>query len=402
MKGEHRMLYNDACGERLSRLGFGTMRLPLVEGGADADIDEKLSAEMFDAAIKGGVNYFDTAFPYHGGMSEVVTGRLLSAYPRDSYRLATKYPGHQISSSYNPAEVFEQQLKKTGAGYFDFYLLHNVYENSIATYSDERWGIIDYFVKQKQAGRIRHLGFSSHAHPETLERFLDSPHGKKMEFCQIQLNYLDWRLQDAESKCRILGERGIPVWVMEPVHGGRLAALDEQSTGRLRAARPDESTAAWAFRWLQGLDNAKVILSGMSSLEQVEDNIKTFSAERPLTADEAAILDAIADGLALRLPCTACRYCCDGCPAGLNIPTLLSIYDDLRFSPSFNVGMFVESLPEDKRPAACVACGRCARICPQGIDIPSVMKDLTERLSKLPSWAEICRKRDEAAAKAKG
>lgn len=394
------MLYNDACGERLSRLGFGTMRLPLTEGGGDADIDEKASAEMFEAAIKGGVNYFDTAFPYHGGMSEVVTGRLLSDYPRDSYYLATKYPGHQISSSYNPAEVFELQLKKTGVDHFDFYLLHNVYEKSMGTYTDSRWGIIDYFVRQKQVGKIRHLGFSSHAHPETLERFLDSPEGREMEFCQIQLNYLDWSLQEAEKKYRILCERGIPVWVMEPVRGGRLAKLDEDSERLLREARPDESTAAWAFRWLQGLENARVILSGMTTLKQVEDNLRTFSDEKPLTKTEAELITRISDKLAGRLPCTACRYCCEGCPMGLDIPTLLSVYDDVRFSASFNIGMFVDSLPEDKRPSACIGCGKCASICPQGIKIPEVMRDLSNRLASMPSWAEICRKRDEAAAKA--
>ena len=209
------MLTNDFKEITLSRLGFGTMRLPVIGGNA-AEIDEKQVDEMVDYAISHGINYFDTAYPYHGGMSEKVIGRSLSRYPRENYYLATKYPGHQLSSSYDPAAIFEEQLKKCGVDYFDFYLLHNVYENSIQVYTDERWGIVDYFVEQKRKGRIKHLGFSCHGRTDTLREFLDYC-GDKMEFCQIQLNYLDWTLQDAKEKYELLTERGLGVWVMEPV-----------------------------------------------------------------------------------------------------------------------------------------------------------------------------------------
>ena len=217
------MQYSEACGEKLSRLGFGCMRLPLTEEKA---IDEAELQRMVDYAIAHGVNYFDTAYPYHGGMSEICIGKALARHPRGEWFLADKYPGHQIASSYHPEEIFEEQLKKCGVEYFDFYLLHNVYENSIGVYTDPRWGILDYFKEQKRLGRIRHLGFSSHARPDTLKRFLDDA-GDSMEFCQIQLNYLDWSLQDAKTKYELLTERGIPVWVMEPLRGGRLAALPE-------------------------------------------------------------------------------------------------------------------------------------------------------------------------------
>ncbi len=385
------MIYREFAGEKLSLLGFGTMRLPQTPDGA---VDEAQVSEMVDYAMDAGVNYFDSAYPYHGGMSEVIIGRALSRYPRDSFYLATKFPGHQISSSYDPREVFEDQLKKCGVDYFDFYLLHNVYENSIKTYLDPRWRILDYFREQKKLGRIRHLGFSTHGSPELMEHFLDIC-GEDMEFCQIQLNYLDWTLQDGKAKYDLLTRRGIPVWVMEPVRGGRLARLSEEQEAALKAQRPDESVPAWGFRFLQGLPNVHMILSGMSSLEQMKDNVKTFSKYRDLSKEEVELLLDLAEGMKNSIPCTACRYCCEGCPKGLNIPMLLSLLNEVRFSPAVNVGMRLEALPEDKQPSACIGCGKCARVCPQKIDIPERMKELSEAMTRIPSWAEICRQRDE-------
>ena len=389
------MIYNDACNETLSRLGFGCMRLPQTPGGA---VDEEHLQKMVDFAVENGVNYFDTAWPYHGGHSELSVGKALAKYPRESWYLADKYPGHQIASSYNPAEIFEQQLKKCGVEYFDFYLLHNVYENSMGVYMDPKWDILNYFKEQKRLGRIRHLGFSSHARPETLEKFLDYA-GDSMEFCQIQLNYLDWSLQDAKAKYELLTARGIPVWVMEPLRGGRLASLSEADTARLRALRPEESTAAWGFRWLQTLPNVKMVLSGMSSLEQMQDNVAVFSSGAPQTKEETDLLMDIAEALKDAVPCTRCRYCCDGCPMGLDIPMLIHAYNDLKFANSTTVPMQFDALPEDKRPSACLSCGACAAVCPQNIDIPKVLADLAARVAAMPSWAEICRQREEAARK---
>ena len=391
------MQYNEACGERLSRLGFGCMRLPLT---ADKAIDEAKLQRMVDYAIAQGVNYFDTAWPYHSGLSEIAIGKALRRHPRDRWLLANKYPGHQIAASYNPAEIFEEQLKKCGVDCFDFYLLHNVYENSFGVYTDPKWGILDYFREQKRLGRIRHLGFSSHARPDTLEKFLDYA-GDSMEFCQIQLNYLDWTLQDARAKYDLLTARNIPVWVMEPLRGGRLVTLDESDEAWLRALRPDESTAAWSFRWLQRLPNVKMVLSGMSTMEQMLDNVATFSGGLPQSDAEAALLERIAEGLKDALPCTRCRYCCDGCPMGLDIPMLIHAYNDVRFAQSMTVSMQFDALPEDKRPSACIACGACAAVCPQNIDIPGALRELSETLARMPSWAELCRQREEAAKRSR-
>lgn len=384
------MLQNTFQDLTLPRLGFGTMRLPTLPDGT---IDEEKTAEMVACAMAHGVNYFDTAMPYHSGESETVIGRILSRYDRSSFYLADKYPGHQICSTYNPAATFEEQLQKCGVEYFDFYLLHNVYENSMKTYLNPQWGIIEYFKEQRRLGRIRHLGFSSHCRPEHLREFLDAC-GEDMEFCQIQLNWLDWTLQDAKTQYELLTERNIPVWVMEPVRGGALAKLPEESITRLKTLRPEESIPAWSFRFLQDLPNVKMILSGMSDLEQMEDNIRTFQQIKPLSAEERDLLLEIAEPLKGSVPCTACRYCCDGCPAGLNIPVLLSLYNGFCITPHLTVAMAVESFPPDKRPAACIGCGKCAQICPQGIDIPGALKAFAEGLAKMPSWEETCRQRE--------
>ena len=383
------MLYRDFQDQKLSLLGFGAMRLPQL---ADGTIDEEQVRQMTRLAIDHGVNYFDTAWPYHGGQSERVMGRVLKDYPRESFFLATKYPGHQIAEKYDPAEIFEKQLEKCGVEYFDFYLLHNVNENSIRTYLDPQWGILEYFREQKRLGRIRHLGFSTHGSVQMMEQFLDVC-GADMEFCQIQLNYLDWTLQDAKGKYELLTSRGIPVWVMEPVRGGKLANLGEEDAAALKAKRPEESVPAWCFRFLQELPNVTMILSGMSNLAQMEDNLKTFSAPAPLSAEEQALLQTIAEKLKNAVPCTACRYCCDGCPAKLDIPLLLSIYNDLRCDAGGSVIATMRVEAQEHQPAECVNCGQCTAACPQNIDVPAALADLAGRIAALPSWGEICRQR---------
>ncbi|MBR3503948.1 MAG: aldo/keto reductase [Clostridia bacterium] len=379
----------------LSRLGFGMMRLPQKDG----TVDEAQVCEMVDYALAHGVNYFDTAYPYHGGLSEIVAGRALGRHPRDKWLLASKYPGHQIASRYDPEAVFEEQLKKCGVDYFDFYLLHNVYENSMGVYMDPQWGIIDYFRRQKRLGRIRHLGFSTHARPETLARFLDA--ADDMEFCQIQLNYLDWTLQDGKAKYDLLAARNIPVWVMEPLRGGKLAALPDEQAAKLGALRPAESQAAWGMRWLTALPNVKMVLSGMSDMAQMRDNVATFSQGAPLSGAERALLAEVAEALKVGVPCTRCRYCCDGCPMGLDIPLLLHGYNDLKFTRSMTVPMQMDALPPEKRPEACLGCGACAAVCPQGIDIPGALSEFAALLRSGPSWAEMCREREEAARRLK-
>ena len=248
-------------------------------------------------------------------------------------------------------------------------------------YTSPKWGIIDYFVEQKKKGRIKHLGFSSHAQLPALKDFVEK-YGKDMEFCQIQLNFLDWSLQDAKGKVEFLNEKQIPIWVMEPLRGGKLAEDRVQ-----------------AFRFLQSVPGVTMILSGMSALEHMKDNISIFSERNVLSEEEVQGLMEKAEGMKDNVPCTACRYCCDGCPQELNIPHLLSLYNEIRVAPSFNIGMAVDSIAEDKRPSACVACGACKQVCPQNIDIPAAMEDFTKRLEKIPHWEDICREREEAARK---
>ena len=390
------MIYHDFQNIKLSALGFGTMRLPV---NPDQSIDERQVFEMTDYALAHGLNYFDTAYPYHGSRSEIVIGEALRRHPRDSYFLADKYPGHQIMEVYDPDEVFSDQLRKCGVDYFDFYLLHNVCEISIPVYNDPRWKIVDYFLEQKARGKIRHFGISSHALPENLEKFLDRWDGE-IEFCQIQLNYLDWTLQNAKRKYEILTERNIPVWVMEGLRGGRLCRLPEEGQKQLKELRPDESVPGWAFRWLQGLPNVTMILSGMSSLEQMKENIAVFERCDPLKPAEEALLMDIAEGMKNALPCTGCRYCCAGCPMELDIPLLINAYNDARFNAkSFTVPMMLDTLPENKLPSACIGCGQCTQMCPQKIDVPRAMAEFTELLPELPNWTKLCAER-EAAAKA--
>ncbi len=378
---------------KLSRLGFGAMRFPTVDG-VDSAIDEGKSAEIVDYLYQNGVNYYDTAYSYHGGNSEYVLGRLLKKYNRESFYLASKLPGHEQNPSFDPKAVFEKQLEKTGAGYFDFYLLHNVYDNSIPVYTDERLRVVDFLTEQKEKGLIKHLGFSSHADYEGLRHFLDM-FPDTFEFVQIQLNYLDWKLQNAGEKYALLTDRELPVMVMEPVRGGALSRLSAEAEAKLKALRPEESTASWAFRFLRILGNVQVVLSGMSTIEQAVDNVKTFSGGAALNETELRTLSEIADGMTDILPCTACRYCTKGCPRGLDIPKLLRLYNDSAFQISLVAGMAVEAFPEDKRPSACIGCGKCAAVCPQKINIPDVMKKFQQLLEKTPSWSAICAKRKE-------
>lgn len=367
---------------KMSALGMGAMRLP-VKGQGDTPIDEEATGRMVSYAMEHGVNYFDTAWGYHDGQSEIVMGKLLKEYPRESFYLASKFPGYDLSNMGKVEEIFEEQLKKCQVDYFDFYLFHNVCEMNIDAYLDEKYGIFEYLLKQKKAGRIRHLGFSAHGSYEIMKRFLDA-YGSEMEFGQIQLNYLDWKFQDAESKAGLLKEYGLPVWVMEPLRGGKLAELSAEDAERLRKLRPDEKAPAWAFRFLQSIPGVTVVLSGMSSLEQMKENIETFATEKPLNTEEMDILLAVADGMTSKtvLPCTACRYCTAHCPKKLDIPALIRLYNEHSFTGGgFLAPMALSALPKEQWPDACIGCRSCEAVCPQQIKISEAMADFKTRLS---------------------
>lgn len=375
------MVYKEFQDKKLSSLGFGAMRLPVSDSIPGTPIDEEKTEEMVDFALRHGVNYFDTAYGYHDGTSEVVMGKVLGKYPRDSYYLATKFPGYDLSNMDKVDTIFEEQLGKCGMEYFDFYLLHNIYEKNIDPYLDPKYGIMDYLLKQKENGRIRHLGFSAHGRYDTMKRFLEA-YGDKMEFCQIQLNYLDWKLQDAKAKVELLNEYHIPIWVMEPLRGGKLAELSAENEAKLHALRPEEAVPAWAFRFLQSIPGVTMVLSGMSNRDQLEKNIATFAEDRPLNEEEmTAILEA-ADSMLDVLPCTACRYCVSHCPKGLDVPTLLSLYNETRFVNGLITHMAVDALDEEKRPDACAGCHSCEAVCPQQLEIAGAMKDFVRKLAQ--------------------
>ncbi len=389
------MIYRDFKDSKISMLGFGLMRLPVKE---DKSIDEELTAEMIDHAMKHGVNYYDTAAPYHNGLSEVVIGKILKKYPRESFYLADKYPGHAVSEKYDPADTFEKQLKKCQVDYFDFYLLHNVYENSLPTYEDPRWGIMEYFIEQKRNGRIRHLGLSSHADLPCLRKILDK-YGDEIEFIQLQLNYLDWTVQKGREKYEMAKEYGLPIVIMEPVRGGKLASLPDDIMDELKVIRPEAHAASYALRWTQPLDQVMTVLSGMSNMEQTVENVAVFENYDPLSAEEEAILLRAAEGMKNEVPCTACRYCTSSCPMELDIPDLLFKYNQIRADSGFTIKMQLDSYPEDKLPSACIGCGACMEMCPQKIQIPDELDAFAEALEKIPNWADICRERDEIARK---
>lgn len=392
------MIYSDFNGQKLSKLGFGCMRF--VTDPETGEIDQAKVNAMFDLAIKEGVNYFDTAYPYLNGKSELAMAEALSRYPRDSYYIADKFPGHSLNKPIDNIALFHVSLRKCRADYFDFYLLHNITEWSVKYYESEEYHIIPDIVQMKNEGYIKNLGFSFHGGPKLLEEFLTKYEGM-FDFVQIQLNYLDWTLQDAKKKYEIIVNHGLGVWVMEPCRGGKLAVLPEEESAKLRALHSADGTdavpsdASYAFRFLQDLPGVKMVLSGMNEVSQVEDNLRTFRQEWPLTEEERKVLMDIAENLKKGVPCTACRYCCDGCPIGLNIPYLLECYNDYKFAQTMTPSMRIDALEDEKRPAACIGCGQCKHACPQGIDVPAVLAELAEMYEKGPHWGDMIEARSK-------
>lgn len=367
------MIYHDFHECRLSALGMGCMRFPTVSGN-DHEIDEAATSAMVAQAFEHGINYFDTAWFYHGGNSEIVMGKILKNYPRNSFYLATKFPGIDPEHGRESIQqVFERQLEKCQVEYFDFYLYHNVSDGNIDRFLNPEYGIHEYLMEQKRLGRIKHLGFSTHGSLATIQRFLDI-HGADLEFCQIQLNWLDWKLQNAQAKVNLLNRYGIPVWVMEPVRGGRLVNLPEEDLSVLNALRPDVKTPEWAFRFLQSVPGVTMVLSGMSNAQQLLENLNTFAESKPLNDQEFDALMKIADRMIAgnTVPCTGCNYCVDHCPMNIPIPDVIKLYNELA-----NGGT---EQPGNPGPDDCVACGKCRIHCPQGINIPGVMATYAEKL----------------------
>lgn len=378
------MIYKNFQDLKLSALGMGNMRLPVIDGD-DSRIDVESTKEMIAYCMKSGINYYDTAFGYHNGQSELVVGELLKNYPRDSFYLATKFPGYDLANMPKVKEIFEEQLKKCQVEYFDFYLFHNVCEMNVDAYLDPKFGIYDYLMEQKKNGRIKHLGFSAHGDIACITRFLEA-YGKDMEFCQIELNYFDYKFQDAKGKVELLDKWNIPVWVMEPVRGGQLAKLNDEATLKLKTARPDEEVVSWSFRFLQSIPSVTMTLSGMSNMEQLKANIETYQEEKPLNEDEMKLILEIADDMIRKttVPCTGCHYCVSKCPKKLDIPFLLKLYNEAMVAGSgdFIAPMALASVDVDKQPECCIGCHSCEKVCPQTIHIPEHLAKFAKKMGR--------------------
>ena len=371
------MDYREMAGNRVSLLGYGCMRFPTDDAG---NIDEARAEALLLRAYEAGINYFDTAWPYHSGKSEPFVGKVMSKLPRDSFYLATKLPIWAIDSLDKAREIFDTQLEHLHSEYVDYYLLHAL--------DEERWekclklGIVDFLVEQKRLGRIRKLGFSFHAPYAVFKRIIDH---RRWDFCQIQLNYMDTEHQAGLQGLAYAEAKGIPCVIMEPAKGGTLASLPEYASAPLKAAAPQSSIASWAFRYLAGFDNVRVILSGMSSEEQLEDNLGTFSPYIPLSDHEKVALDEAIAALKSRPNngCTRCKYCMP-CASGVEIPRIFSIWNEYqRYQNDAMAAKDYKDIPPYGRAQCCIRCGKCEAACPQKIKI----RDELKAIASMP-WAQ--------------
>ena len=350
-------------------LGYGMMRLPRLNGEIDYDTVKKQVA----IAMAAGVNYFDTAYFYHGGQSEVCAGEVLSAYPRNSYMLADKMPVSRLRRPADIERIWNEQLKKCKVDYFDFYLLHAL--NAGSWKKAKQLKVYEFLKKKKDEGKIKHLGFSFHDSPQVLKEIASA---YPWDFAQIQLNYLDWTLYRSKEQYEILTGLGIPVIVMEPLRGGALATLNPDARKVFQTAAPDRSVASWAFRYVGSLPNVLCVLSGMTMTEHLHDNIATYTDFKPLTESEQKV---IASALAAYqksgiIPCTSCRYCLP-CPVGVAIPRNFNLYNGMKISGnSRRFTSAYKALPQKQQAASCVSCGLCKKKCPQQIDIPAMLKKI--------------------------
>ena len=368
---------------RMPKLGFGLMRLPEQDG----KIDLEEVCRMVDAYLAAGLNYFDTAYVYHGGNSEkIVKEALAKRHPRDSFMVATKLPAWCMKAEADRDRIFNEQLSRCGLDYFDFYLLHSVEDGSNGDTYD-RLDCWTWALEKKAEGRIRHFGFSFHGSPEYLEKTLDAH--PEVEFVQIQLNYADWENPVVRSGqlYEILRRRGIPMVIMEPVKGGTLAKLHPDLEAKFRAIHPDSSIASWALRFVGSLPGVMTILSGMSTPGQMADNVNTFAHFVPLTDAEKAVVEEVRT-IMMNVPtigCTACRYCTDGCPMNISIPDIFRALNTMRlYNEEFRPKAFYNGLlgQGHGRAADCVACGQCEGVCPQHLPIIELLKEASGLLDK--------------------
>jgi predicted aldo/keto reductase-like oxidoreductase len=366
----------------MKKLGFGLMRLPLTDTDKEnrESIDQRLVNEMADCFLENGFTYFDTAYPYHQGMSErAAKSAIVERYPRDSFTLADKIPTWMIKSSEDYQTIFNEQLSRCGVDYFDYYMLHGLGEQSYA--SSLQHGGFEFMNTLKSEGKARHIGFSFHDKAKLLDRILTEH--PEVEFVQLQINYLDWEDDAIESrKCyETAATHGKPVIVMEPVKGGSLATVPEEAHRLFKGYSREMSVASWAVRFAASLDDVSIVLSGMSDYEQLADNVGYMRDFSPLNDDERRIISQATEVLKKRaaIPCTACQYCVDDCPQNIPIPKFFSLYNDQK---SYNLvpahaNYYRSLILEYGKASDCIACKKCERRCPQHIDISEKMKEVS-------------------------
>ena len=362
----------------MKKLGFGLMRLPLVNPDDQTSIDIEQLKAMADRFIERGFTYFDTAYPYHGGKSEeALREAVVKRYPREAFTVTSKMPVWAIKEEADLERIFNEQLEKCGVDYFDYYWLHALNRERVATIDGvDGW---NFLVRKRDEGRIRHIGFSFHDDSALLAEILEKH--PEMEYVQLQINYLDWDSPAIESRtCYELCEKhGKPVIVMEPVKGGSLARVPEAIERLFKDYNPDASPASWAIRYCASLPNVMMVLSGMSNMEQIEDNTSYMQDFQPLNDEEQAILNHATEVIrdAIAIPCTACHYCTEGCPQQIAIPEYFSLYNTLQQFPDQkdNCKLYYGLLAKNYSKASeCVECGQCEAQCPQHIDIIDNLK----------------------------
>ena len=371
------MIYKEFKDKNVSRLGVGNMRLPTIGEGFRAPVNYPKAQEIIDYAIEHGVNYFDTAYDYHGGDSEKFLGEALSKYPRDSFNLATKF---FILASTDYKAVFEEQLSRLKTDYIDFYLIHGIFDHTFQQYLD--CGCIEYFEEQKSKGRIKYFGFSSHANTENFNVFVNR---RDWDFTMLPINYFDWFYGDTKEQYEILANRNIPVMAMSPIRGGRLSELSPNAESILKSAQPDWKTPAWAFNWIKRLSGIQVVLSGISTLENIKENVTYFQNEEFLCDNDEKLLRKACDEFRaeVQIPCTECRYCCSPCPADIDIDKILKVYNRYKIDGPWALSE-LEHIESKGKPTDCTECRLCNDRCPQNIDISAIMTELSGLLKQ---WA---------------
>ena len=379
IKEEGKITKRKFKGIEIPLLGFGCMRLPMTKDGKKVDMVEL--DKMVEYAMNHGANYFDTAYMYVDSQSESAMGEVLKKYPRESFILADKSPIYKMKTQDDIRKIFDEQRKKCQVEYFDFYMAHNINKNTYQTYKDTK--MHEQLLELKKEGKIKYVGFSFHGTPDILKEVVAEGN---WDFCQLQINYLDWDVVKGKEQYEIAHNAGIPVTVMEPLRGGGLVNLSDKALKELKENYPETTPAAFGLRWAASLDDVVTVLSGMSNLEQMKENIETFENFIPMTEDEKTTALKIAKIIQSQgeINCTACKYCLEVCPKDINIPAIFALYNQYKVEKNdYMFTVYYETLPEEERAEECIKCGLCTKNCPQGLQIPELLEKAIHEYEKI-------------------